>query len=328
MDIFSPITIRDLELRNRMWLPAMCQFQVDTLDGMPNSWHLMHYGARAVGGFGLVIAEATAVVPEGRISVRDTGLWSHEHIMQWHPITSFVHLHGGAIAVQLAHAGRKAETETPVSPESMTHAELLALPDQFAEAARAAVAAGFDAVEIHAAHGYLLHQFLSPLSNQRIDGYGGSFAGRTRMLLDVLSAVRDAIPEGMPLLVRISATDWIPDRPSWDLQQSIELAQLLQKGGADVLDVSSGGLVEADIPVAPNYQTDLAAEIRRETGMLTAGVGLITTAEQAQGYLDRDELDVVLIGRAALNDPHWPLHAAQKLGGSVPIPRSYKTSFT
>lgn len=341
MNIFAPVTIRDMEVRNRIWLPPMCQYRVDTEDGVPGHWHLMHYGARAAGGFGLLIAEATAVVPEGRISPRDTGLWNPDQILAWHPIVAFVQEQGAKMAVQLGHAGRKASTypalpsfprgtvpeeeggwET-VEPSSMTHAELLQIPSQFAEAARCAVAAGFDAVEIHAAHGYLLHQSLSPLSNTRIDDYGGTFAGRTRLTLDVVDAVRETIPEGMPLIVRVSATDWVDDQPSWDLKQTIELAHLLKEHGVDVLSVSSGGLVPADIPVAPNYQTDLAAQIKRETGMFTAGVGLITTPEQATGYLEREELDAVLIGRAGLRDPHWPWRAAYELGAEFEVAPSY-----
>lgn len=346
MNLFEPITIRELEIPNRIWLPPMCQYHVDTLDGHPNAWHLMHYGARATGGFGLITTEATAVVPEGRISPRDTGLWSHEHILSWHPVVEFVHAQGAKIAVQLAHAGRKASTYpwlpgfptghvpladggwTPVDVESLSHQDILALPTTFSEAARAAVAAGFDAVEIHAAHGYLLHQFLSPLSNTRIDSYGGTFAGRTRLLLDVVEAVRETIPQGMPLIVRVSATDWHEDQQSWDVQQTIELTKLLQERGVDVLSVSSGGLVPADIPVAPNYQTDLAAQIRKETGIFTAGVGLITEPEQAVGYLEREELDAVLIGRAALADPHWPWRAAHTLGEEfTPVPSYARAAF-
>lgn len=339
MNIFAPVTIRDLEIRNRIWLPPMCQYQVTAEDGVPGHWHLMHYGARAAGGFGLLIAEATAIVPEGRISPRDTGLWSPNQILAWNPIVEFVHAQGAKMAVQLAHAGRKASTYpalpgcphghiplddggwNTVEPSTMSHAELLEVPGQFAEAARCAVAAGFDAVEIHAAHGYLLHQSLSPITNTRIDDYGGTFSGRTRLTMDVVDAVRGTIPEGMPLIVRVSATDWIEDQPSWDLPQTIELARLLKEHGVDVLSISSGGLVPTDIPVAPNYQTDLAAAIRKETGMFTAGVGLITEASQAAGYLEREELDAVLIGRAALRDPHWPWRAAHELGAPVePVP--------
>ncbi|MDU0479504.1 NADH:flavin oxidoreductase/NADH oxidase [Staphylococcus chromogenes] len=341
--LFQPVNIRDLHIPNRVWLPPMCQYQVDTRDGLVNDWHLMHYGSMAAGGFGLIIAEATAVAPEGRISDRDAGLYSYEHVLAWHRVTEFVHAQGGLIAVQLAHAGRKASTHAwlPGFPEGslseaeggwetvapsavamdgltepieMSHDQTLALPGQFADAARHAVAAGFDAVEIHAAHGYLLHQFLSPLSNVRIDGYGGQFADRIRIVLDVVDAVRDAIPEGMPLIVRVSATDWVDDRPSWDVPQTISLAEELGRRGVDVISVSSGGLVPAEIPVAPDYQTALAAEIRRHTGLFTAGVGLITEPAQAAGYLERGELDAVLIGRAALRDPHWPQRAAHELG--------------
>ncbi|AKK04340.1 NADH:flavin oxidoreductase/NADH oxidase [Corynebacterium epidermidicanis] len=341
--LFAPVTVRDLEIPNRVWLPPMCQYQVDSRDGIVNDWHLMHYGSMAAGGFGLVIAEATAICPEGRISDRDAGLWNHEHILAWRRVTEFVQSLGARIGVQLAHAGRKAGTHPWLpgfpegslalddggwrtvapsavampglaEPRELSHEEILALPVQFAEAARRAVAAGFDAVEIHAAHGYLLHEFLSPLSNLRIDGYGGQFGDRVRIVLEVVDAVREALPDGMPLIVRVSATDWVDDRASWDLAQTVSLSQLLRDRGVDVISVSSGGLVPTEIPVAPNYQTDLAAAIRKETGMFTAGVGLITDAKQAAGYLERGELDAVLIGRAALRDPHWPQRAAHELG--------------
>ncbi|MEJ5928499.1 NADH:flavin oxidoreductase/NADH oxidase [Corynebacterium sp. H128] len=355
MNLLEPIAIRDLEIKNRVWLAPMCQYQVDTLDGTPNLWHLMHYGARAAGGFGLIIAEATAIAPEGRISNRDAGIWSPEHILKWHPIVSFAHEQGSKMALQIGHAGRKASTypalpgfpagtmppaeggwetlapsaiamEGLETPREMTHEEILGLPQQFAAAARHAVAAGFDAVEIHAAHGYLLHQFLSPLSNTRIDDFGGTFANRTRLLLDVIAAVRDSIPEGMPLLVRVSATDWMSDQASWDLSQTIELTKLLQQAGVDVLSVSSGGLVPAEIPVAPGYQTELAAKIRAATGIITAGAGLITEPQQAEDYLQNGDVDAVLIGRAALRDPNWPLRAAHELGASaeeIGYPASY-----
>lgn len=335
--LFEPLQVRDLCIPNRIWLPPMCQYQVGTLDGQVNDWHLMHYGSMAAGGFGLVIAEATAICPEGRISDRDAGLWNHEHIFAWRRVTDFVHSQDRLIAVQLGHAGRKAATPpglpgndgqtgstwetvapSPLAfpnlpePREMSHAEILALPGQFADSARLAVAAGFDAVEIHAAHGYLLHQFLSPLSNTRIDAYGGQFFSRIRIVVDIAHAVREAIPEGMPLIVRVSATDWL--QGGWDVPQTIGLAEELATVGVDIISVSSGALLPADIPVAPGYQIDLAADIRKATGMIVAGVGLITEPRDAAEALESGAVDAVLVGRAALRDPHWPQRAAHELG--------------
>ncbi len=335
--LFEPITLRSLEVRNRVWLAPMCQYS--SVDGMPSDWHLVHLGARATGGFGLLLTEAAAVLPEGRISPQDAGIWNDEQAEAWGRIVDFVHDQGAAIGVQLAHAGRKASTYRPwaeqsgtvpeaeggwstvapspvpfegyADPRALGVEEIDAVVTAFAEAARRAVAAGFDTVEIHAAHGYLLHQFLSPLSNQRTDSYGGSFENRTRLVLETVDAVRAALPEGTPLLVRISGTDWIEG--GWDLEQSTRLAGVLREHGVDLVDVSSGGNAPASIPVEPGYQVPLAAGVRAAE-VPTGAVGLITEAEQAEKIVANGEADVVLLARAALRDPSWPLRAASELG--------------
>ncbi len=361
-ELFSPLRLRELELPNRVWMPPMCQYHVTARDGVPEDWHLVHYGARAVGGFGLIIAESTGVTPEGRISPLDTGLWNDEQEAAWARIVDFVHAQGSKMAVQLNHAGRKSSTvpalpnqehfdETgtippahggwvPVGPSAiaqeglavpreMAADELYDLPEIFADAARRAVRAGFDAVEIHGAHGYLLHQFLTPLANQRTDSWGGSFENRTRLIRLVASAVRAAIPGSMPLIVRLSATDWMDHDdtgPSWDLDQTIALTHLLREAGVDLIDVTTGGAVPAEIPVGPNYQARFAEEIRRATGVPTAAVGMITTAAQAEAIVAEDRADAVLIGRAALRDALWPYRTAHELGlprEEIPYPDSY-----
>lgn len=361
-ELFSPFRLRELELSNRVWLSPMCQYHVSARDGVPEDWHLVHYGARAVGGFGLIIAESTGVVPEGRISALDTGLWNDEQEAAWARIVSFVHAQGAKMAVQLNHAGRKSSTVPALPdqerfdgtdtvppehggwvpagpsavaqpglavPREMTADELYDLPEIFADAARRAVRAGFDAVEIHGAHGYLLHQFLTPLANKRSDSWGGSFENRTRLIRLVASAVRAAIPETMPLIVRLSATDWMDaddSEPSWDLDQTVALTHLLRDAGVDLIDVTSGGAHPADIPVGPNYQTRFAEEIRRETGVPTAAVGLITEPAQAEAIVAEGRADAVLIGRAALRDALWPYRAAHALGlprQEIPYPPSY-----
>jgi 2,4-dienoyl-CoA reductase-like NADH-dependent reductase (Old Yellow Enzyme family) len=335
--LFEPITLRSLTVRNRVWLAPMCQYS--STDGMPTDWHLAHLGARAVGGFGLILTEASAVVPEGRISPQDAGIWNDEQAEAWARIVDFVHAQGAAIGVQLAHAGRKASTYRPWAPESgtvpeaeggwqtvapspvpfegyadpraLSTDELSGVVEAFAAAAQRAVRAGFDTVEVHAAHGYLLHQFLSPLSNRRDDDYGGSFENRARLLLETVDAVRGVLPEEAPLLVRISGTDWIEG--GWDLEQSTRLASLLEDRGVDLVDVSSGGNAPASIPVEPGYQVPLAAGVR-EAGIPTGAVGLITEPEQAEKIVANGEADVVLLARAALRDPSWPLRAAHELG--------------
>ncbi len=347
--LFEPITLRGLTVRNRIWLAPMCQYSATR--GVPDEWHLVHLGARATGGFGLVLTEAAAVLPEGRISPQDAGLWNDVQAVAWRRVVDFVHGQGAAIGVQLAHAGRKASTfrpwadgdgSVPVAeggwvtqgpsavpfpgyedPTELSPEQISDVVRAFGEAARRAVDVGFDTVEIHAAHGYLLHEFLSPLSNRRTDGYGGSFDHRVRMLLETVDAVRAVLPEAMPLLVRISATDWLDG--GWDLEQSTRLAELLKDRGVDLVDVSSGGNAPASIPVEPGYQVPLAAGVRR-SGVATGAVGLITEPQQAEKVLANAEADVVLLGRAALREPSWPLRAAHELGiaaADAPWPVQY-----
>ena len=322
--LFQPLTLRGLTVRNRAWLPPMCQYAVDSRDGIPGTWHLVHYGSFAVGGFGLIVAEATAVSPEGRISPCDTGLWSDDQVAAWCTITDAVHELGGRIAIQLGHAGRKASTEKwwpgfhggvvppdkggwiPVGPttapadgEQYAGLPVTALDedgiskviDDFRTAASRAVAAGFDAVEIHSAHGYLLHQFYSPLSNTRADSWGGDYDGRVRLPLSVAEAVRGALPDDMPLLARLSVTDWRDD--GWTVEDSIELSRRFASVGVDLVDASSGGNSSAPIPVAPGYQADLAARVRAEASIPTSTVGMIWTSELAEELLTRDRKSVV-----------------------------------
>jgi 2,4-dienoyl-CoA reductase-like NADH-dependent reductase (Old Yellow Enzyme family) len=352
-ELFEPITLRDLTISNRIWLAPMCQYSVLATDGVPTDWHLVHLGARAQGGFGLILTEATAVVPEGRISPQDTGLWNDEQRDAWHRIVDFVHGQDAAIGVQLAHAGRKASTYRGFAgeptgsvavedggwttagpsdlafpgydaPRAMSTDDIAETVAAFAEAARRADEAGFDVVEIHGAHGYLVHQFLSPLSNHRTDSYGGSFAGRTRLLLEVVDAVRAAWPAGKPLFVRLSATDWTEG--GWDLEQSTRLSAALKAHGVDLVDVSTGGNVLADIPVEPGYQVPFARAIRAQAQIPTGAVGLIQTPQQAEAVLAAGEADAVLLARAALREPAWPLRAAAELGLSwhqAPYPAPY-----
>lgn len=354
--LHEPITLRGLTVPNRIWLAPMCQYSA--VDGVPNDWHLAHYGARAVGRFGLIIAESTAVVPEGRISPACTGLWNDAQVDAWSKIVDFVHSQGSTMGVQLNHAGRKASTvparpdataystqtvpvehggwetvapspiaaDDQLDPRELNRDEIRELPELFAAAAERAVRAGFDTVELHAAHGYLLHQFLSPISNKREDSWGGSFEDRTRLIRLVATAVRNAIPEDMPLLVRLSATDWLPEVASWDAEQTVTLVKLLREAGVDFIDVTTGGLVGATIPVAPNYQVRFAEQIKRETGAPVGAVGKITSPEQAEAILAEGRADVVLVGREALRDPNFPLRAAHELGGSsadVAFPPQY-----
>ena len=338
--LFEPITLRSLTVRNRVWLSPMCQYS--RVDGLPDDWHLVHLGARACGGFGLLFTEASAVLPEGRISPQDAGIWNDEQAAAWSRTVDFVHERGAAIGMQLAHAGRKASTYRPWAPATGSepvedggwaavapsavpfeeYAEPTALSGDgvadvvqaFADAADRAVGAGFDTVELHAAHGYLLHEFLSPLSNRRDDDYGGSFEHRTRLVLEAVDAVRERIPESMPLVVRISGTDWVEG--GWDLEQSTALGGLLREHGVDLVDVSSGGNAPASIPVGPGYQVPLAAGVR-SSGVATGAVGLVTEPAQAEKIVDNAEADVVLLARAALREPAWPLRAAHELG--VPV---------
>lgn len=348
--LFEPLTLRDVTAANRIWLAPMCQYSVPARDGVPTDWHLVHLGARATGGFGLILTEATAVVPEGRISPEDTGLWNDEQTAAWRRIVDFVHGQGTPIGVQLAHAGRKASTYAPfaegdgtvpaadggwetvapsaepfpgyAAPRELTTEEVAALPQAFADAARRADDAGFDLVELHAAHGYLLHQFLSPLSNHRTDAYGGSYEGRVRLVLEVVDAVRAVWPEGKPVAVRFSGTDWLDG--GWTIEETGRLSATLSERGVDVLDISSGGLLPASIPVGPGYQVPLAAEVRDAAKLATGAVGLITDPEQAERIVAGGDADLVLLARAALREPAWPQRAAHALGASVAYPPQYE----
>jgi 2,4-dienoyl-CoA reductase-like NADH-dependent reductase (Old Yellow Enzyme family) len=339
--LFTPVRLRDLEIRNRVWVSPMCQYS--SVDGMPNAWHLVHLGSFARGGAGLVFTEASAVVPEGRISPVDAGIWNDEQSNAWEPIVEFVHGQGASAGMQLAHAGRKASTVPPFEgrgpvpdhdggwqpvapsadpypglrqdPASLDAAGIAKVVAAFAAAAQRALAAGFDVLEIHAAHGYLLHEFYSPLSNHRDDEYGGSFAGRTRLVREVVDAVRDAVPAGTPLVTRISATDWVDD--GWGVEDSVRLAGLLHEHGVDLVDVSSGGNVNARIPTGPGYQVDFARQVRARAGVATGAVGMVTEPEQAEEVVVSGAADVVLLARAMLRNPHWALQAAHDLGVAV-----------
>ena len=326
----------------------MCQYSAE--DGFANNWHLIHLGSRAQGGAGLVILEASAVVPEGRISSADLGIWKDEHIPGLAQIVRFVHSQGVRVGIQLAHAGRKGSMAPPfggerllppeeggwqpTAPSAMAFSPDYALPraldqagidaviEAFAQAARRAQKAGFDFVEIHASHGYLLHQFMSPLSNHRTDAYGESFENRTRLTLQVVDAVRSAWPAHLPLFVRISATDWVEG--GWFADESVALARLFREHGVDLVDVSTGGLVpDARIPVGPGFQVPFAARVRKEAGIATASVGMITDPSQADAIVANGDADLVLLAREMLRDPYWPVHAAGALGETASWPRQY-----
>jgi 2,4-dienoyl-CoA reductase-like NADH-dependent reductase (Old Yellow Enzyme family) len=347
-NLFDPLTLRGLTLANRILVSPMCQYSSE--DGLANDWHLVHLGSRAVGGAGLVFTEATAVTADGRISPEDLGIWNDAHIAPLKRIVDFVHAQGVPAAMQLAHAGRKGSTHRPWSghgavpvsdrgwqpvgptgdafapgypvPRALTTDEMPLVVHAFADAARRAATAGFDALEVHAAHGYLIHQFLSPLSNLRSDRYGGSLENRLRLCLDVVDAVRRVVPERMPIFVRISASDWTSG--GWDIEQSVELCQRLRDRGVDLVDCSSGGNVPtAEIPVGPGYQVPFAERIRREVGIATGAVGLITSASQANEIIRDGRADCVLLAREFLRDPYFPLHAARELGQHASWPSQY-----
>ena len=338
--LFSPIALRDVTVRNRVWVSPMCQYSA--VDGLPDDWHLVHLGSFARGGAGLVFTEATAVVPEGRISPADTGIWNDEQQQAWARIVSFLHGQGATAGIQLAHAGRKASSQAPWvgrgavadedggwepvgpspvafpglrDPRELDRAGIRRVVTAFGDAAERAVEAGFDVLEIHAAHGYLLHEFLSPLSNLRDDEYGGSFDNRVRLLLEVVGEIRGRVATGVPVVVRISATDWFDD--GWTAEDSVRLAPLLAEAGVDLLDVSTGGNALADIPVEPGYQVPFALRIRKEVGVPTGAVGMITEPKQAEEIVAEGSADVVLLARALLRDPHWALRAAHDLGVEV-----------
>ncbi len=346
--LFEPLTLRGTTLPNRIAVSPMCEYSC--IDGLANDWHFVHLGSRAVGGAGLVITEAAAVTPVGRISPDDLGFWSDEHVEPLARIVRFIRSQGGYAGIQLAHAGRKASTPAPwkgtkrieisdegwqplapsaiaFSPDShvptaMTKDQIRQTVAEFAAAAARAVAAGFEVIELHAAHGYLGHEFLSPLSNQRTDEYGGSFSNRVRFVHEMVAAVRDQWPERLPLFVRISATDWVEG--GWTLDESVELARLLKTAGVDLIDCSSGGLVPyASISAGPGYQVPFAERIRREAAIPTGAVGMILAAAQADSILRTGQADIVLLAREFLRNPYWPLHAAETLHHKAEWPVQY-----
>jgi 2,4-dienoyl-CoA reductase-like NADH-dependent reductase (Old Yellow Enzyme family) len=346
--LFDPLKLRDITLSNRIGMPSMCQYSAR--DGMANDWHFVHYSSRSVGGAALMNVEATAVSPEGRISPADLGLWNDEQIAPLARIVRFVREQGVVIGLQLAHAGRKAsvslgwQAQRPLSgqeggwpvlapsaiafgdgypvPQELDAAAIKQLIAQFVASTRRAREAGFQTVEIHAAHGYLLHQFLSPLANRRSDAYGGSFENRTRLVREVVAAVRAEWPERLPLLIRLSATDWVEG--GWSVDETVELCRALKGLGVDLIDVSSGGMVPtAQIPVGPGFQTEFAERVRREAGIPTSAVGLITSPAQADHIVRSGQADLVLLGREVLRDPYWPLHAAQTLEHKAAWPAQY-----
>ena len=345
--LFSPLTLRGTTFRNRAWVSPMCQYS--SLDGHPTDWHLVHLGALAQGGAGLVMTEATAVAPEGRISPQDAGIWNDEQAADYERIVDFIRGRGAVPGIQLAHAGRKASTRAPwlgrgyvpvaeggwetvgpspvgyadwPAPRELTADELLAMPGRWAVAARRALEAGFEVAEIHAAHGYLLHQFLSPLSNRRTDAWGGDLAGRSRLLLDVADAVRDVWPEERPLFVRVSATDWVEG--GLDVEEVGSVAARLAQRGIDLVDVSSGGnSPQQEVPSGPGYQVPLATRIKSASGLPVGTVGLITEPRQAEKILQDGEADAVFLARELLRNPHWPQYAAAELGAEVRWPDQY-----
>lgn len=346
--LFEPLKIRDLVFKNRIWVSPMCQYS--SIDGVPTLWHLAHLGSFAIGGAGLVMAEATGVVPEGRISIGCTGLWNDEQTKAFKTIVDFVHTQDSLIGIQLAHSGRKGSTMLPSDdhqnadaseggwqivapsaiafptypvPHELTTAEIADLVTKFGLSAKRAVAAGFDLVEVHSAHGYLSAEFLSPLSNKRTDEYGGSIENRSRFTVEIVREVRKSIPDSMPLFVRISATEWVGDE-GWDLDDSVYLAKVLKQEGADLIDVSSGGNIDyAKIPNDSGYQVSLSKGIKSQADILTAAVGLITDPDQAEEIVSSNSADAVLLGREMLRNPRWALSAAQHFGINAQWPIQY-----
>lgn len=349
--LFTPVTVGPVEVKNRVWAPPMCQYSA--VDGMFQQWHGVHYASMLVGGFGLVFVEATAVAPEGRITPWCMGIWTDEQAEALSHVPEFARQYGATAGIQIGHAGRKASCDAPWrggapladdaggwtaigpsavpfegyrTPREMSVADIERVQDNFVAAAQRAVTAGFDVIELHAAHGYLLHEFLSPISNRRTDHYGGSFQNRIRMVCEVTSAVRAVVPSDRALFVRLSCTDWIAG--GWDIEQSVALTRELQARGVDVLDASSGGVSTAQqIPLGPGYQVPFARTIAQETGIATSAVGLITTGDQAEEILADGTVTAVMIGRAALGNPRWPLQAAADLGDPVPWPDQYARGF-
>lgn len=347
--LFTPLVLRGVTFRNRIGVSPMCQYSC--VDGMATDWHLVHLGSRAIGGAGLVFTEATAVLPEGRISPGDLGIWSDAHVEPLARCVRFLSAHGAVPGIQLAHAGRKASTAAPWNgggpvvpgdggwrpimapsaipfrdtdsvPEALDAHGIAAVTSAFAVAAERALAAGFRVIELHAAHGYLVHEFLSPLANRRTDRYGGSLENRMRLACEIAAAVRRVWPDSLPLFVRISATDWVDG--GWDIEQSVELARALAPLGVDCIDCSSGGVVPgARVPAAPGYQVPFAERIRRDARVPTAAVGLITDPHAAESIIAGGRADLVLLARAELRDPYWPIHAARELGAPIDWPVQY-----
>lgn len=346
--LFSPIKIRGLELKNRIVVSPMCQYSSE--GGFPTDWHFVHLGSRAVGGAALVIAEATAVSPEGRISPDDAGIWSDEHANAYKRITSFIKGQNSIPGIQLAHAGRKASTFSPwkgtgavaekeggwetIAPSPTSFADNYPLPkemskqdiqmviDQFNLAAERSIKAGFELIELHMAHGYLIHEFLSPLSNFRKDEYGGSLENRCRLAVEIAKNVRMIIPQDMPLFVRISSTDWVEN--GWDIDQSVKLAGWLKETGVDLVDCSSGGNIsKAEIPLGPGYQIPFSEKIKKQVDIFTAGVGLIISPEQAENIIRTGQADLIVLARELLRNPYWPLYAAEKLKADTKWPKQY-----
>ncbi|MEZ2445901.1 NADPH dehydrogenase NamA [Chitinophaga sp. RCC_12] len=347
--LFSPLQLREVTFRNRITVSPMCEYS--STDGFATNWHLVHLGSRAVGGAGLVLTEAAAVSPEGRISIHDLGIWKDEHIPMLQEITSFISAQGAVPGIQLAHAGRKASTVRPwegshalpaedggwqvVAPSAIPFNDVYPMPvaltetgirkikDDFKAAAIRAQKAGFQVIEIHGAHGYLLHNFLSPLSNQRTDEYGGSFENRIRLLVETIETVREVWPVQYPLLLRISATDWAEG--GWNPEEAVKLAAIVKGKGVDLVDCSSGGLAaHQQIKVGPLYQTPFAEKIRKEAGVATGAVGLITTAEEAESIIAGGRADMVLMAREMLRDPYFPMRAAHELGAEIKWPVQYE----
>lgn len=349
MHLFEPVTIRSVELRNRLVVSPMCQYS--SQDGFANDWHLVHLGSRAVGQAGLIFTEANAVTPEGRISPQDLGIWKDEHVEMLARIVRFVEAQGSVAGTQLAHAGRKASTAAPwlgsgpvevqdggwrpiyapsaipfdqgwITPEALDRAGIRRIVQAFADAAVRALNAGFKVIELHGAHGYLMHEFFSPLTNRRTDDYGGSFENRTRIARETVEAVRRVWPEKYPLFLRISATDW--NEGGWSVEESIELAKQLKALGVDLVDCSSGGIApRIKIPVGPGYQVQFAREVRK-AGIMTGAVGLITRASQAQEIVEKGEADLIFMAREFLRDPYFPLRAAKELGVQIHWPVQYQ----
>jgi len=348
-NLFSPLSLRGIELKNRIAVSPMCQYSAE--EGFPSHWHIVHYGSRAVGGASLIIQEATAVSPEGRISPQDLGIWSDKHIEAYKPISTFIESQNSIPGIQLAHAGRKASSYAPFlgsglltkekggwqtyapsaisfsdnysQPKEMDRWDISKVINDFKSATERSLKAGYKLIELHFAHGYLVHEFLSPLSNKRKDSYGGSFENRCRLALEITKAVTELLPDEYPLIVRISATDWVEG--GWSIEDSIKLAGMLKEAGVDLIDCSSGGnVLDAKIPAGPGYQVSFAEEIKKQAGILTGAVGFITEAEQANEIIQTEKADIVLIGREMLRNPYWALDAEKKLKPDFYLPKQYE----